>query len=143
MEQAAQIKTNNDFDWETSFKLIAQVDEWRQEFAEIQECMASLDGERMAAIVKTEDDTYTVCVNGETWSNTFEKLWSLQFAPDGRLTCIGMNDDEWTVVQEDQPWEERYDYVWNLRFNPDGSGVAANIRTSEGYGIGTERRELG
>ena len=46
-----------------------------------------------------------------------------------------MNDDEWTVVQEDEPWEERYDYVWNLRFSPDGSGVAANIRTSEGYGV--------
>ena len=36
--------------------------------------MASMDGERIAAIVKTEDDSYTVCVNGETWSNTFEEV---------------------------------------------------------------------
>ncbi len=70
---------------------------------------------------------YTVCVNGEPWENTFEKIWSLQFGPDDRLTCIAMNDDEWTVVQEDEPWEETFEYVWNLSFSRDGSGVAANI----------------
>ena len=61
--------------------LVANLDEWREEFAEMQELHGEQDGERIAAIVKTEDDSFTVCVNGDTWSNTFEKMWSLQFGP--------------------------------------------------------------
>ncbi len=135
MEQLAQQKLNCAWDWDITSRLITDLDQWREQFSEVQELVVSQDGERIAAIVKAEDDTFTVCVNGVPWTHTFEKVWSLQFGPDNRLVCIGMNDDEWTVVQEDEPWDESFDYVWNLRFSPDGKGLAANTRTSDGYGI--------
>ncbi len=123
------------WDWATPAKLLADVDKWSEEYSEVQERTVSKDGERVAAIVKGEDESFTVYVNETTWSNAFEKIWSLQFSPNGRLFCIAMNDDQWTVVQDDEPWDESFDYIWNLRFSEDGAGVAANIRTPEGYGI--------
>ncbi|MCA1961213.1 MAG: hypothetical protein LDL33_10490, partial [Desulfomonile sp.] len=135
MELRAQRELDKGTDWEIPSKCVTDLHEWREKFSEIQEPVVSEDGERIAAIVKTEDDSFSVCVNGELWANTFEKMWSLRFGPDGRLTCIAMNEDEWTVVQEDKPWEQSFDYVWNLRFSRDGRGVAANIRTSDGYSL--------
>ena len=123
------------WDWKTSTKEIASISDWTSSFPEVQEIVISPDGERVAAIVMTEDETVTVCVNGELWTNTFEKAWSLKFSPGSRLFCIGMNDDEWTVIEEDQPWEESFDYVWNMKVSPEGPGVGVNIRTSDGYGV--------
>jgi hypothetical protein len=133
--QQEQLHPESASDWDTSAKLLADLDKWREEYSEVQERVVSKDGEKVAAIVKNEDDSLTVCVNGTTWSNTFEKIWSLQFRPDGRLFCLAMNDDEWTVAQDDELWDESFDYVWNLRFSKDGAAAGANIRTSEGYGI--------
>ena len=138
MEQAAHAKLNSAWDWEIPSMLVANLDEWREQFPEIQELVVSQDGERIAAIVKTEDDSFTVCVNGDTWTNTFEKAWALQFGPDDRLACIGMNDDEWTVVQEDEPWEERYDYVWNSEIQP---GWKRGCRQHEKFGGLRDRPE--
>ena len=101
----------------------------------MQEFAVSPNGERIATIVMTDDEAFTVCVNGELWTNRFEKAWSLRFSPAGILFCIGMNNDEWTVIQEDQPWEETFDYVWNMKFSADGSGVGVNIRTPDGYAV--------
>ncbi|MCL5124720.1 MAG: hypothetical protein M1511_09540 [Deltaproteobacteria bacterium] len=123
------------WDWETSIKEIASINDWISDFPEVQEIVISPDGERVAAIVMTEDDAFTVCVNGEPWTNTFEKLWSLKFSPMSRLLSIGMTDDEWTIVEEDEPWQETFDYVWNMKFGAQGDGVAANVRTSDGYGV--------
>ena len=133
--QQEQRDLESAWDWDTPDKLLADLDKWHEEHSEVQELIVSKDGERVAAIVKGDDDSFTVRVNGTPWSNSFEKIWSLQFSPEGRLFCIAMNNDEWTVVQDDQPWDETFDYVWNLRFSKDGTSVAANIKTPEGYGI--------
>ena len=131
------------WDWETPSKRVADLDDWKSDFVEVQELVAGRDGERIAAIVKTEEDSFVPCVNGEAWTNTFEKAWSLQFGPDDRLVCIGMNDDEWTVIVEDEPWEEAFDYVWNLRFSPDGRSIAANIRNIGRIRGNPQRRAVG
>ena len=122
-------------EWETGKKPITSLARWREAFQQVQECVVSPDGKQLAALVYLEDETVVPCVNGEPWSNTFEKAWSLRFSPDGRLVCIGMNDDEWSVIVDDEPWEGTYTYVWNLRFSPEGASIAANIRTSDGYGV--------
>lgn len=128
------MERREDWDWEVGERTVCDVNQWREEFDEIQEYTVSPDGERIAAIV-AGDEAFFPCINGTPWTNTYEKAWSLQFGPAGKLLCIGMNDDEWTVIVDDEPWEETYDYVWNLTVNPDGSVIAANIRTPEGYGI--------
>ncbi len=125
----------NSWDWDKASREIADVSQWIASFPEVQEFAVSPDGERIAAIVMTDEEEFTVCVNGELWTNRFEKAWSLKFSPAGILFCIGMNNDEWTVIQEDQPWEETFDYVWNMKFSADGSGAGVNIRTSDGYGV--------
>ena len=135
MEQAERSLPFNVWDWDIPSKPVADVDVWHKEYSEVQELIVSEDGERVAAIVKSDDDVFTVCVNEEPWESTFEKVWSLRFAPDGKLTCIGMNEDEWTIIQDDRAWDDTFEYVWNLKFSHDGTAAAANIRTSAGYGI--------
>ena len=44
------------WDWDTPDKLLADLDKWREEHSEVQERIVSKDGERVAAIVKGEDD---------------------------------------------------------------------------------------
>ena len=123
------------WDWDIQEKPVTDIAEWNEKYTEVHELVVSPDGEKVAAIVQTDDESFRPCVNGQVWENGFEKAWSLRFSPDGRLVCLAMNDDEWTVVVDDQPWEETFDYVWNLTFTPDGKNIAANCRTPEGYGI--------
>jgi hypothetical protein len=123
------------WDWDPSSREISNIDQWKADFNEVQEFVVSPDGQKVAAVVQNEDETFTPCINGETWENSFEKAWSLKFSPDGRLFCLGMNDDEWTIIEDDRPWEDSFEYVWNLKFSQNGKGAGANIRTSDGYGF--------
>ena len=89
------------WDWETREKLVANTNDWKERFPLIHEFVVSPDGEKISAVVKSEEGQFTPCVNGEVWENTFEKAWSLQFGPDGRLTCLVMNDDDANVPQHE------------------------------------------
>jgi hypothetical protein len=40
--------------------------EWETQYQWVEEPYVSPDGERIAAIVRTEDELFNVCVNGET-----------------------------------------------------------------------------
>ena len=75
------------WDWETHEKQIP-FGSWSKSFVWVEEPYVSFDGEKIAAIVRMEDESFGVCVNGETWDATFEKLWHLRFSPDGRLTVF-------------------------------------------------------
>ena len=57
------------------------------------------------------------------------------FGPDGRLVCIAMNDDEWTVAVDDELGKRPMTMSGTLAFSEDGAGIAANCRSSEGYGV--------
>jgi hypothetical protein len=90
---------------------------FRDRFQEVHEWSVSPDGERLAAPVLTEPDTFSVAVNGEVWEDDFEKAWHLAFGPDGRLTALVRVDDEWTVAVDGELWEERYEFAWNTKFS--------------------------
>ena len=88
---------NLNWDWETPEKRFA-VGAWRDTYGWVEEPYVSPDGEKIAAIVRLEDETFSVCVNGDVWPSSFEKIWHLRFAPDGRLTALVCDEMEWTLA---------------------------------------------
>jgi len=54
------------WDWETGQKKIPMAD-WQDRFDWVEEPYASPDGEKVAAIVNAGEETFSVCVNGDTW----------------------------------------------------------------------------
>ena len=65
----------NNWDWEGGKKIIADLGEWKGKFEYMEEPHASPNGERIAAIIKTEEGEFCICENGSIWENTFDKIW--------------------------------------------------------------------
>ena len=125
------------WDWDTREKRFA-VGAWRDTFGWVEEPYVSPDGEKVAAIVRLEDESFSVCVNGDVWPVSFEKIWHLRFAPDGRLTALVCDEGEWTVAVDGQPWESRFDYVWSPLFSADGTRLAVAFQQGLKYGMAVE-----
>ena len=102
----------NQWDWETGQKNIPMSD-WPERFGWVEEPYVSPDGEKVAAIVNTDEMAFNVCVNGDTWENDFDKIWHLRFLPSGALTALISDEGEWTVAIDGSPWENKFGYVWN------------------------------
>ena len=109
--------------------------EWNDQYEWVEEPYVSPDGERIAAIVRTEDELFNVCVNGQTWETPFEKIYNLRFSPDGRLTALVSQDMEWTVAVDGNPWENWFGFVWNLMFSSDGSHIGAACEQDMEYAV--------
>jgi len=122
------------WNWDTGEKLIADTSGWKDKYEWVEEFQASLDGEKVAVIVKTGEDEFNVCVNGTTWENPFDKIWYLRFGPDGRLTCIVSIDMEWTIAVDGQSWENAFAYVMETKFSRDGKNIAVAIQQDMQYG---------
>ncbi|HQF25225.1 MAG TPA: hypothetical protein PL065_17305, partial [Polyangiaceae bacterium] len=122
-------------DWTAGKKTVADLGEIRKEYSEVREFVASPDGERIAVVVRKDDDVVGVCVNGQVWEQDLEKAWHLAFGPDNRLTALVRVDDEWTVAVDGELWEERYEFVWNTKFSADGSRIAAQMKQDMRYGV--------
>ena len=125
------------WDWETSEKNIAFSD-WQGSFEWVEEPYVSPDGEKIAAIVNVAEGEFKVCVNGENWDNSFDKIWYLRFAPDGRLTAIVSEMGEWTVAVDGAAWENKFGYVWNTLFSQDGQHVAVAFQQDMAYGMAVD-----
>jgi len=123
------------WDWEVGERLVTDLDEWKQTYANVYDEVVSPDGEKIGAIVKDEEGNLTCCVNGSPWEQTYEKVYSVRFSPDNRLVAITMADDEWTALVDGVAWEQTFEYVWNLKFSADAGTIAAQVKGDEGYGI--------
>lgn len=128
------MKRTANWDWETPEKRI-DLAPWNESFNWVEEYHASPDGESIAAIVNTEDESFGICVNGETWSPAFEKAWNLQFCPDGRLMALVCLDGQWTVGVDQQVWDSRFDFVWSPCFSADGSVIGVAFQEGMQYGM--------
>lgn len=122
------------WDWQTAVKEI-DLKDWNARFNWTEEFQTSPDGEKIAAIVNTDEAEFTVCVNGQPWDTVFEKAWALRFLPDGRLVVLAANDEEWTVCTDGTPWENRFDYAWDLKWSDSGGHIAVAVQTDGEYGM--------
>ncbi|MBT9448223.1 MAG: WD40 repeat domain-containing protein, partial [Desulfobacterales bacterium] len=116
------------WDWNTKEKMVADTTGWPNQFEDVQEPYVSPDGEKIASIVKQGEGEYSVCVNGETWEEPFEKLWSCKFTPDGRVSVLSSRDMEWTMTVDGEPWETAYEYIWDPKFSADGKLIVATVK---------------
>ena len=98
------------WDWDIGKRLVADTNEWKSRFAYIEEPYVSPDGEKLAAIIRTEASEFSVCENGAVWENSFDKAWYLRFAPDGRSTAMVSDTGAWTVAVDGTPWENTFDF---------------------------------
>lgn len=125
------------WNWDTTEKSV-DLTSWIDQYNWVEEFRVSPNGEQIAAIVNTDEMEFTVCVNGQLWENTFEKAWSLNYLPDGRLAVLAANDEEWTVYIDDKAWENRFDYIWELQWSDDGSHIAAAVQKDMVYGMAVD-----
>ena len=123
------------WNWEAGQRVISDMNQWQSKFNWIEEPYISQDGEKIAAIVNDSEGEFNVCVNDETWEQSFEKIWYLRFSPDCRLTALVSEDEEWTVAVDGIPWENRYDYVWNTMFDENGKNIAVTFQQDMEYGM--------
>jgi len=128
------MKDEKEWDWLPGEKQIP-VKEWQDQFNWVEELHVSPDGEKIAGIVNTDEAPFTVCVNGESWEEGFDKAWSLRYLPDGRLSCLVSTEEEWTVCVDDALWETRFDYIWDFQHSDDGAFIGAAIQSGGEYGM--------
>ena len=127
--------TKSDWDWELGQREIADVAQWQKQYNWVEEPYVSPNGENLAAIVNLAEGEFNVCVNGDTWENSFEKIWNLRFAPDGRLAALVSDVGEWTVAVDGTAWDNKFGYVWNLMFSPNGKNIAVAVQQDMAYGM--------
>jgi len=125
------------WDWETADKVVTDLAAVTASHEETQELAIRPDGEKVAVIVKDEDE-YRVLVNGEALDGVFERIWHLRYLPDGRLFALVMNDDEWTVAVDGVPWEETFDFVWNPIWTPDGRHIVVQTKNGMDYSVAVD-----
>ncbi len=121
-------------DWHTEKKEIP-VGEWSKKFNWVEEFNVSPDGENIAAIVNIDEAEFSVCVNGETWEENFEKAWCLKYGPAGKLATLVSIDEEWTICVDGVLWDSRFDYIWDLIISSDGKHIGCAIQNDSMYGM--------
>jgi len=126
---------SNSWDWSVGKRQIADIAQWKAEFGYVEEPYASPDGEKIAAVIKTEDMAFSACENGVAWENTFDKLWFLRYSPDNRLTGVVSDGGEWTLAVDGEAWENRFDFAWNTLFGRDGKSMIIMTQADGQYSV--------
>ena len=128
------MKDKHTWDWQTDKKEIP-IKDWQDAFNWVEEPYVSPDGEKIAAIVNQDEAEFSVCVNGETWEESFEKAWSLKFASDGKLAVLASKDEEWSVCRDGVFWETWFDFIWDLQLSADGQFISVAVQKDSQYGM--------
>ena len=134
---SADIHTGNvtaGWDWEKGIRTVLSSIAPKEEYLWQEEPYVSPDGETFAAVVRLNDETFTLRTNETEWDDSFEKVWRSRFSPDGRLTALVMAEDEWTLAVDGVPWEERFAFIWGSMFGGNGQIYAA-IQQDMQYGL--------
>ena len=123
------------WDWTPGRKQVADLQHWHQAYNWVEELQASPDGEKVAAVVNLDEAEYTICVNGQTWENIYDRIWCPRYSPDGRMTALVSETGEWTIAVDDLSWENKFGYVWDLAFSSNGEHIAAAVQQDMTYGM--------
>lgn len=127
------MKNVENWDWTPGKKIVADLSKWRSEYQAVYEPYTSPDGEKIAAIVQDDEESFTVCVNGTVWEQGFDKIWNLRFLPDGRTVALVSDMAEWSVAIDGTPWENKFEFAWNLQFSQETSSVTIAAQNARSY----------
>lgn len=125
--------SSRNWDWTPGKKAVADFSQWPADFDIVEEPYVSPDGEQIAAVVVDSEGVYSVCVNGRTWTDAFDRIWSLRFSPDNRAVALVSEDAMWTVAVDGIAWENRFEYVWDLHFGSHGAPITVAAQNSRNY----------
>lgn len=134
------MQNSENWDWAPGKKVVADLGKWRDTYEAMEEPYASPDGERVAAIVKTGEESFSVCVNGTPWEAEFDKIWYLRFAPDNRAVALVSDTAMWSVAVDGHAWENWYEFVWNTKFGVSGGPITIAAQNSRSYFAVTDDR---
>jgi len=125
-----------DWDWEIESRVIVELLDCPLRYIWREEPKVSPDGEKIAFIINEGENKFSVCQNKTHWEEAYDKVWSLKYGPDGRLSVLALTDEgRWTVVTEQVPWENSFDFAWELQFSTDGSQIGVAIQNEQQYGM--------
>jgi hypothetical protein len=128
------MKEKTSWDWDTELKEIP-FKEWHSRFNWVQAPLVSRDGESIAAIVNLDEMAFTVCVNGETWEEAYEKAWCLTPVTGNGFAAFVGREEEWTVARNGVEWSNWCDFIWQMMVSPDGKFLGAAFQTDSEYGV--------
>ncbi|MFP3980952.1 MAG: electron transfer complex subunit TmcD [Desulfobacterales bacterium] len=134
------MQQRENWDWTPATREIGDFGAWHKTYDYMEEPYVSADGEKIAAIVRSGEEAYTVCVNGRLWENTFDKVWYLRFTPDHRPAALVSDTAMWTVAIDGVPWENWYEFVWDTCFANTGSHVTVAAQSELRYFAVTDDR---
>ncbi len=121
------------WNWETGVRQIANITKQDQEVEWREESQVSPNGEQIAAVVKTGDMEFGLCVNETVLEEVYDRAWYPRYSPDGRLTCLVTVAGEPTLSIDGQAMEERFGFIWRTTFA--GDSIAAAIQNDMRYGM--------
>lgn len=121
------------WDWNPGTRDIAPIGQWAASYEWVEEPAVSPDGERIAAVVKTGETAFNICVNGHPYEAAFDKVWQLRFAPDGRLVGHISDTGEWTVAVDGEAWENTFEFVWDTQMPAARGAVFCAAKSGQDY----------
>ena len=97
----------------------------------------SPDGRSIAATVAPQFAKWTVAVDGQPWSTTFnECLLKPCFSQDGRkVAVIAKDSGNWLLVVDGTVLGEGYDNIWQPVFSPNGDKVICKVERNGKYAV--------
>ena len=121
------------WDWAPGKKIVADLGQWHETYEAMEEPYASPDGEKIAAIVQTGEEAFSVCVNGSPWAAEFDKIWHLRFCPDNRAVALVSDTAMWSVAVDGAAWQNWYEFVWDTKFGACGGPITVAAQNSRNY----------
>ncbi|MBW1835292.1 MAG: hypothetical protein JRI62_11440 [Deltaproteobacteria bacterium] len=97
----------------------------------------SPDGNNIAAVVAPSFAKWTIAVNGQPWSKTFnECILKPCFSPDGRkVAAIAKDSGNWFLVVDGTVLGEAFDNIWPPVFSPGGDKVICKVEKKKKWSV--------
>ena len=110
---------------------------WDKGFVNLMYQTYSPDGNSIAAGVAPNFANWTIAVNGQPWSKTFnECILKPAFSPDGRkVAAIAKDSGSWFLVLDGKVLGKGYDNIWPPVFSPNNDMVICKVEKNGKFGV--------
>ncbi|TYT73529.1 electron transfer complex subunit TmcD [Desulfobotulus mexicanus] len=122
-----------EWDWQAGRRIVADLNQWKNEYGYMEEPVIRPDGEGAAAIVRTDEAEYSIVSETGLWEGRWDKIWKLNYGADQRLSALVAEMGTWSMAVDDETWEESFDFLWTPLKSSDGSHIAASVQQGRQY----------